>query len=179
MLLALGGTAVAAPGPDFISSNSRKPADKDLAASNAKNVIEPTDVVTFASASTTLLDAAKDQIDRAAAWLQAHPGYNIVLEGHTDEAGAPAYNEGLALDRADAVRVRLQDRGIASDRIILVAWGEEQASHPKNLNDRRVVMYATKATGRGIASASLKRGALRAAWYANGSRFDMLVDQAL
>jgi outer membrane protein OmpA-like peptidoglycan-associated protein len=179
MLLALGGTAVAAPGPDFISADSPKPVHKDLTASDAKNLIPPTDVVTFASASTTLLDAAQDEIDRAAAWLHAHPGYNIVLEGHTDEAGASAYNESLALGRADAVRARLQDRGIAPDRIVLVAWGEEQASHPKNLNDRRVVMYATRVTGKGIAAASLKRGALRAAWFVNGSRFDMFVDQAL
>jgi outer membrane protein OmpA-like peptidoglycan-associated protein len=179
MLLALGGTAVATPGPDFIAADAPKPVHKDLAASNAANPIEPTDIVAFASASTTLLDGAQVQIDRAAAWLQKHPGYNIVLEGHTDVAGAAGYNETLALGRADAVRVRLQERGISPDRIVLVAWGEEQASHPRNLNDRRVVMYATRASGKGIAADSLKRGALRAAWYANGSRFDMLVQGAL
>jgi outer membrane protein OmpA-like peptidoglycan-associated protein len=179
MMLALGGTAVAAPGPDFVAADAPKPAHKDLVASDARNQIEPTDVVAFALGSTTLLTAAQDQIDHAAAWLKKHPGYSIVLEGHTDVAGSTSYNETLALGRADAVRMRLQDRGIAPDRIVLVAWGEEQASHPQNLNDRRVVMYATRATGKAIATTSLKRGALRAAWYANGSRFDMSVQGAL
>lgn len=177
--LALGGTAAAAPGPDFLAATAPRPAHPDLAASDGTQPIEPTDIVAFASGSADLLPAAQDQVDRAAAWLRAHPDYNIVLEGHTDEAGAPQLNEMLALGRADAARIRLQQDGVAQDRIILVAWGEEQAIHPRNLNDRRVVMYATQAHGQGIASRSLKRGALRAAWYRGGSRFDMVVRQEL
>jgi outer membrane protein OmpA-like peptidoglycan-associated protein len=180
MVLALGGAAAAAPGPDFVAANPPRPVHPNLAASTeAKTAIDPTDVVTFSEASNVVLDAAQDQIDRAAAWLKAHPGYNIVLEGHTDEAGSPTYNEGLALARAESVGTRLQQHGIATDRIVLVAWGEEQATHPSNLNDRRVVMYATPIQGRAIASQSLRRGALRAAWYAGGSRFDMSSNQAL
>lgn len=180
MVLALGGAAAAAPGPDFVAANAPTPAHPDLAAATeATTPIDPTDVVTFAESSTVLLDAAQDQIDRAAAWLKAHPGDNIVLEGHTDEAGAPAYNQSLALGRAESVATRLEQRGIARDRIVLVAWGEEQATHPRNLNDRRVVMYATPIAGRDIAAASLRRGAPRATWFSGGSRFDMLDHPAL
>jgi outer membrane protein OmpA-like peptidoglycan-associated protein len=180
MVLALGGAAAAAPGPDFLAADAPAPAHPDLAAATeATRPIDPTDVVTFAASSTVLLDAAQDQIDRAAAWLKAHPGYNIVLEGHTDEAGTPSYNRTLALGRAESVGTRLEQRGIGRDRIVLVAWGEEQATHPRNLNDRRVVMYATPTAGRDIASVSLGRGALQASWFAGGSRFDMLDHQAL
>ncbi len=180
MVLALGGAAAAAPGPDFVAANPPTPAHPDLAAATeASRPIDPTDIVTFAASSTTLLDAAQDQIDRAASWLKAHPGYNIVLEGHTDEAGAPSYNEGLALGRAESVASRFEQLGIAQDRIVLVAWGEEQATHPRNLNDRRVVMYATPTAGRDIASLSLGRGALHAAWFSGRARFDTVLKPAL
>ena len=180
MVLALGGAAAAAPGPDFVAAKPPKPAHPDLAAAaEARTPIDPTDVVTFAASSTTLLDGALDQIDRAAAWLKAHPGYNIVLEGHTDEAGPTKYNEGLALGRAESVETGLEQRGIARDRIVLVAWGEEQATHPQNLNDRRVVMYATETPGRDIASVSLQRGALHAAWFSGRARFDTVLKPAL
>jgi outer membrane protein OmpA-like peptidoglycan-associated protein len=179
-VLALGGAAAAAPGPDFVAADAPRPAHPDLAASReATTPIDPTDVVTFAQASTVLLDAAQDQIDHAAAWLEAHPGYNIVLEGHTDEAGPTNYNETLALGRAEAVATRLEQRGIARDRIVLVAWGEEQASHPQNLNDRRVVLYASPTPGHDLASLSLRRGALHAAWFSGRARFDMLLQPAL
>jgi outer membrane protein OmpA-like peptidoglycan-associated protein len=180
MVLALGGAAAAAPGPDFVAATPPTPAHPDLAAAReARAPIDPTDIVTFAASSTVLLDAAQDQIDHAVTWLKAHPGYNIVLEGHTDEAGPTKYNEDLALARAEAVALRFEQLGIAQDRIVLVAWGEEQATHPRNLNDRRVVMYATPIQGRDIAAVSLRRGALRASWFSGGSRFDMLDHQAL
>jgi len=164
MLLA-GGVAAAGTGPDFVAAKSPAPATPPtLAASNARNPIEPTDVIAFANDSAGLIDSALDQIDHAATWLAAHPGYNIVLEGHTDATGTPQYNASLAFDRAAAVRSRLQARGITPDRIVLAAYGESSATEPANINDRRVVMYATKLAPSQVALRLQERGALRTAF---------------
>ena len=178
IVLAMGGAAAAAPGPDFLEAQPPKPViSRDMAASDAVTLIEPTDVVAFAHDSNLLRADAYDQVDRAAQWLHAHPGYSVVLEGHTDETGDPAYNANLAFARAASVKTRLAQDGIADDRVVLVAFGEKEAIHPLNVNDRRVVLYATRLPGRLIASNALRRGALRATWVYAGSTFDMAPGQ--
>jgi hypothetical protein len=166
--LALGGTAAAAPGPDFLDHQPPTPVGADLAATaGTRTVIEPSDVVVFAHDSALLRADTLDQVDRVAQWLRAHPGYSVVLEGHTDNIGDVDYNAGLAFSRAAAVKGRLDADGIAADRIVLVAFGE------RGVNDRRVTMYATRLPGREIAARALRRGAARATWFAGKSAFDM------
>jgi len=176
MLMLLGG--VAAAGPDFVDAKRPQPAPSPpLTASDSRMPIEPTDVVAFANDSAGLLTSAVDQVDRAATWLRAHPNYRLVVEGHTDATGTESYNASLAFARAAAVRSRLQSQGFTPDRIVLVAYGEESATHPPNINDRRVVMYATRLSAEQVARASYERGAVRTAWSANGSTFDMPAGQ--
>jgi outer membrane protein OmpA-like peptidoglycan-associated protein len=165
MMLLVGGVAAAGTGPDFVAAKNHTPATAPvLTASSSRMPIEPTDIVTFANDSAGLIDSAVDQIDQAATWLAAHPGYTIVLEGHTDSTGTSQYNATLAFDRAAAVRSRLQTRGITPDRIVLAAYGESAAGQPVNINDRRVVMYATKLAPGQVALRLQERGALRTAF---------------
>lgn len=164
-MLLVGGVAAADKGPDFVAAKSPAPATSPtLTASNARAPIEPTDVIAFANDSAGLIDSAVDQVDHVAMWLAAHPGYNVVLEGHTDSTGTPQYNATLAFDRAAAVRSRLQARGITPDRIVLAAYGEASAGQPVNINDRRVVIYATKLAPSQVALRLQERGALRTAF---------------
>lgn len=135
---------VAPIGPDFVSAAPRLHIDRSLVASPAMNRIEPLDVVAFSHDSTELRSDSVAQIDTAAKWLRRHPDYKLVLEGHTDQVGPNLYNEDLATRRMAAIRDRLIDHGIDSDRFVMITYGEREAIEPENPNDRRVVMFATK-----------------------------------
>jgi len=55
---------------------------------------------------------------------------NVMLAGHTDRAGSPKYNLGLAQRRADAVRAYLTGRGIPDGRLTTQAFGESAPRVP-------------------------------------------------
>ena len=55
---------------------------------------------------------------------------NVMLAGHTDRAGSPKYNLGLAQRRADAVRAYLTGRGIPDGRMTTQAFGESAPRVP-------------------------------------------------
>ncbi len=175
LLVGSGVIAAADPAardPDFVAAHPPGGVAKGLAASDGTAPIEPLDVIAFANGSAALLSSGDAQIDTAARWLHAHPGFKLVIEGHTDHAGSQQYNEDLATRRGEAVRQRLMKEGIASDRIVLVVFGEADATDDVNINDRRVVVYASQLPTRTIVTASLdKRHAQVAVWTRNGTLF--------
>jgi outer membrane protein OmpA-like peptidoglycan-associated protein len=60
-------------------------------------------------------------------------GYNIVIEGHTDNYGSEEYNSLLALKRAQRIkRIMVEKTGVPADKIAVLALGETQ---PKVPND--------------------------------------------
>ena len=53
--------------------------------------------------------------------------YEITIVGHTDSIGSNAYNFKLSRRRAEAVKAKLLEFGLAEDRIVgIEAMGEEQ-----------------------------------------------------
>lgn len=102
--------------------------------------------VFFGLDSATLDPQARAVVDEAAA--AAHEGNgpsSLLLEGHTDTAGDPVYNLALSQRRAEAVRDRLVERGIASERIALVWYGQTApavatADGVQEARNRRVVI---------------------------------------
>ena len=53
--------------------------------------------------------------------------YEITIVGHTDSVGSNQYNFGLSRRRAEAVKAKLLEFGLAEDRIVgIEAMGEEQ-----------------------------------------------------
>jgi outer membrane protein OmpA-like peptidoglycan-associated protein len=167
-LLVVGATALpAAAGADF---GSVTPSTK-LAASEATKTVLPTDDVVFAHKSAALDDVAVQQLRTVARWMRHNPGM-LVLEGHANSLGAPAYNDDLSMRRAEIVRQHLMGYGISSDRIMLVVYGESGAEAKPSPLDRRVVMYATKKSPKAIVRARLDRGdALSAVWTRKGVLF--------
>ena len=143
LFVALGATALAEPAPDFLGHSPARHIPADLAASDGRDPIAPGDVVAFKLDSAVLLSSSIGQLDRAAHWLKHHPGYRMVVQGHCDLIGDRAYNTDLATRRAQIVKNHFMSWGIASDRIVLVIFGKDDAIVPDNPSDRRVVMYAT------------------------------------
>jgi outer membrane protein OmpA-like peptidoglycan-associated protein len=100
--------------------------------------------VLFTSGKSDLLPAAQLKLnDVAKALTEQDPESTMVVEGHTDSQGAPAFNQTLSQQRAQTVRDYLVTRGIASDRISAEGFGPtrtvgDNATAEGRANNRRV-----------------------------------------
>jgi peptidoglycan-associated lipoprotein len=65
-----------------------------------------------------------------AAWLRAHPGHLVLIEGHSDSRGATSRKNELNIDlgerRAQAAMDFLITEGINASRITILSYGEER-----------------------------------------------------
>lgn len=86
----------------------------------------PSDRVFFALDSHTLTAEGRAVLDAQAQWLNSNSRVNVTIEGHCDERGTREYNLALGERRANAVRLYLESRGVASNRMQTVSWGKER-----------------------------------------------------
>lgn len=70
---------------------------------------------------------AKQQLDEFVDHLKTE-NKNVYLEiqGHTDATGSPDYNQRLGEERAEAVRLYLNEKGVALNRMATISYGETQ-----------------------------------------------------
>jgi len=75
-----------------------------------------------------LSEEAREILRGNSTWLNAGTNheFRVVIEGHCDERGTIEYNLALGEKRARAVRAYLVDLGIATARVRIVTYGEEQ-----------------------------------------------------
>jgi len=100
--------------------------------------------ISFARGSTRPSAGALDQalVTQLRERVEAHPGGSVILEGHADALGPEEYNLVLSYRRVVAVAQLLAAAGIARERIVPRAYGEEAAGRVPgdNPHDRRVVV---------------------------------------
>ncbi|MFN7915388.1 MAG: OmpA family protein [Vicinamibacterales bacterium] len=65
-------------------------------------------------------------LDDAVAKLQANPGKNLIIEGHTCNIGTAEYNLALGERRARSVVDYLSSRGVSASRLEIRSYGEER-----------------------------------------------------
>jgi outer membrane protein OmpA-like peptidoglycan-associated protein len=82
------------------------------------------DRVFFSEGSAELGARARKALAAQAAWLARHPSLGVTIEGHADDPGADDHQ--LSQRRAEAVRQRLIETGIAPERIRTVAYGRQR-----------------------------------------------------
>lgn len=88
---------------------------------------EAGDRVFFSTGSAELGGRARFVLAAQARWLMEHPQVDARIEGHADDPPLrPEDQERLSEDRAEAVRLRLVEEGIAPERLGIVPWGREQ-----------------------------------------------------
>ncbi len=101
-------------------------------------VIELTfDDVYFDFDRSTLRPEALRLLDDAITKLQANPGRNIVIEGHTCNIGTAEYNLALGDRRASSVRQYLVSRGVGAGRLEVRSFGEERPRHDNAREETR------------------------------------------
>jgi outer membrane protein OmpA-like peptidoglycan-associated protein len=98
-------------------------------------------------------------LDRLVGILKEYPDSNILVEGHTDSAGAEEYNMALSKQRAESVTSYLVNKGIASNRLTTKWYGETQpksdnATTEGKAKNRRVEMVI-------VADENLKQEAIQ------------------
>jgi peptidoglycan-associated lipoprotein len=84
------------------------------------------DRVFFSEGSADLGARARAALEAQAAWLIRHPALTVTIEGHADDAGAAAHNLEVSRRRAEAVRRRLIEMGVAPERISTVGYGRDR-----------------------------------------------------
>ncbi len=88
------------------------------------------DRVFFAFDSSVLDDAARQTLERQAAWLKQFPAVSVTIEGHCDERGTREYNLALGDRRANAAKSYLVALGVSPDRIRTISYGKERPADP-------------------------------------------------
>ena len=80
--------------------------------------------ITFAFDSASLNPSFRPTLDKLAATMNEYNQNTVTIAGHTDSVGNPSYNMNLSRDRANSVRNYLVNRGVAGNRINVVAYGQ-------------------------------------------------------
>jgi outer membrane protein OmpA-like peptidoglycan-associated protein len=87
-------------------------------------------VLQFEPGRSLLTAASQAQLPEVIARAQARPGGEIVITGHTDRQGSLDANDRLSLERAQAVRALLIERGFSAERVDAVGRGEREPVVP-------------------------------------------------
>ena len=114
-------------------------------------VLTPRDIV-FKSGSAQLDPNATATLQQVAQYLKANPARKVMIQGFTDSTGSAALNQQLSQERADAVRLALENQGVNVGRIQIAGMGP---SAPIASNDtaagrvlnRRVSILVSNADG--------------------------------
>ncbi len=118
---------------------------KGTAATGEKDASEiaPVDLL-FDFDSAALTPSARADLETVAVFAKCQNKGAIILEGHADPRGTQAYNMELSGARAAAVRQKLIQMGVPSDRIVVTLYGKNGPNRGSFAEDRRVTVRAAE-----------------------------------
>lgn len=79
--------------------------------------------IPFMVGQSNLGKDAKAKLDKAIAWLMAHPERKATLAGHADDPASDEYNLALGDRRAHSVLTYMTAHGIAPARLSTISYG--------------------------------------------------------
>ncbi len=105
--------------------------------------------------NSSILSDGYPSLLRLADILSQHRDYRVRVTGHTDYVGSAAYNDKLAMRRAEAVKEFLVKYGASPDQVTTAGDGKRSPEVNNNTKEgrfmnRRVVLTVTDASGRVI-----------------------------
>jgi outer membrane protein OmpA-like peptidoglycan-associated protein len=126
---------------------------RQLAAIEAANVQRNADVLAvtlmsdmmFDVGSATLKPGSREQIRRVSSVLTKYTDTAIIIAGHTDSSGSPAFNQQLSENRANNVKLAIVEQGVHPARIKTIGFGAtapiaDNGSETGRRLNRRVVI---------------------------------------
>src|SRR5678815_3774182 len=96
------------------------------------------DNLNFETGSTRLTPQSEETVTTLITVLKAYPSTQIRLEGHTDNTGDPAVNKKLSVDRAEAIKPKMNAGGVAADRISVEGFGQDRPLASNDTEEGRV-----------------------------------------
>ncbi|MEN7548528.1 OmpA family protein [Rapidithrix thailandica] len=91
----------------------------------------------FESDSYTLLGKSKTELEKLVKFMKENPSVKIQVGAHTDSDGSEKYNQDLSLNRAKAVVEYLSQKGIASEQISSIGYGESEPLVPNDSDENK------------------------------------------
>lgn len=76
--------------------------------------------------NATIRDDQMPILQKEFAYLKAHPGAKVRVEGYCDERGTEEYNLALGQRRADTAKQALVAEGITADRVDTISYGKDK-----------------------------------------------------
>ena len=93
--------------------------------------------VTFEFNKADLTSEAKTLLTKMAGVLKEYPDTNVIVAGHTDSKGKPAYNMGLSERRAKAVTNFFTTSGLKASRFTTKWFGATQPAYDNSTEEGR------------------------------------------
>ena len=93
--------------------------------------------INFDTGKSDIKPESQGTIGQIAALMAAHPELALSIEGHTDNAGAPAANKALSEARARGVMAAVVKAGVGAARLAAVGWGQEKPIADNRSEDGR------------------------------------------
>ncbi len=100
--------------------------------------------VYFEFGKSVLKPESYPALDELVALLKAEPGMEIEISGHTDNVGGKDANMKLSKDRAESVRQYLIRKGIATNRITAVGYGDTKPVASNDTDEGRQMNRRTE-----------------------------------
>ena len=109
----------------------------DLLPSAAKDAKSFADIKFFPN-DASIQDSYIPELDNLADYLKQEAGLEVLLTGYCDNVGTETYNMGLSRQRAVEIKKALMKRGIAENRIEVIARGEDDPVGDNNTYSGRL-----------------------------------------
>lgn len=111
----------------------------------------PSDI-SFASGRADLNPRLRPILDQFASGLGNQPNTEVRIIGHTDSTGSDAVNDRLSLERAQAVRSYLVDRGVRGNTVQVAGRGKHEpiadnSTEAGRAKNRRVEIFLGERNG--------------------------------
>jgi outer membrane protein OmpA-like peptidoglycan-associated protein len=94
--------------------------------------------------SDVLTEDSRRTLENVAAAMKANPDWRLMIAGHTDTYGAPAYNMALSERRAQAAKAYLESSGISGQRLRISGFAGSRPlanDRPLTFLNRRVEFH--------------------------------------
>lgn len=91
--------------------------------------------ITFDFDKSSIQSGGRTVLDRLADLIAASADGEIIIEGHTDSKGDDEYNRRLSQQRAEAVKLYLEGKGVAPNRMKTIGLGEARPIAPNAQRD--------------------------------------------